>query len=208
MRNKIIDNKEGTLSFSWNPELKNYDVIMLDKHPLNTDGEGSGMFGGTVTHPDLFGYDCWISGGVSVIGECRISDGTMIEASQTKVVNTNLSGCRVFIYFGQMFESNLNNLEIYTNNFDCKNFVTAESSKFIASGHENLSILNTTLLGSLMIRTTTDNENQPNGTVIVGSELDGNIIVRGLGLEIKNSRIRSRSTIISENYLKLNNVDE
>ena len=55
MRNKIIDNKEGTLSFSWNPELKNYDVIMLDKHPLNTDGEGSGMFGGTVTHPDLFG---------------------------------------------------------------------------------------------------------------------------------------------------------
>ena len=207
MKNKIIDNKEGTLSFIWKHELNNYDVVMLDKHPLNTDGKGSGMFGGTVTHPDLFGYDCWISGGVSVIGECKISGGTIIEASQTKIVNTNLDNCRISIYFGQMFESSLNNLEIYTNNFDCKNFITAESSKFIASGHENLSIINTTLLGNLMIRTV-DNENSPNGTVIVGSELDGNIIVRGLGLEIKNSRIKSRSTIISENYLKLNNMDE
>lgn len=207
MKNKIIDNKEGTLSFIWKHELNNYDVVMLDKHPLNTDGKGSGMFGGTVTHPDLFGYDCWVSGGVSVIGECKISGGTIIEASQTKIVNTNLDNCRISIYFGQMFESNLNNLEIHTNNFDCKNFITAESSKFIASGYENLSIINTTLLGNLMIRTV-DNESSPNGTIIVGSELDGNIMVRGLGLEIKNSRIKSRSTIISENYLKLNNIDQ
>lgn len=208
MRNKIIDNKEGTLSFSWNPELKNYDVIMLDKHPLNTDGEGSGMFGGTVTHLDLFGYDCWIRGGVSVIGECKISGGTIIEGSQTKVVNTNLDNCRIFISFGQMFESNLNNLNISTNSFDCKNFITADSSKFIASGYESLSIVDTTLLGNLMIRTSVEVNKNPNKTIIVGSELDGNIMVRGLGFEIKNSRIKSRSTIISENYLKLNNVNE
>ena len=208
MRNKIIDNKEGTLSFSWNPELKNYDVIMLDKHPLNTDGEGLGMFGGTVTHPDLFGYDCWIRGGVSIIGECKISGGTIIEASQTKVVNTNLDNCRISISFGQMFESNLNNLNISTNRFDCKNFITADSSKFIASGYESLSIVDTTLLGNLMIRTSVEVNKNPNKTIIVGSELDGNIMVRGLGFEIKNSRIKSRSTIISENYLKLNNVNE
>ena len=59
-----------------------------------------------------------------------------------------------------------------------------------------------------MIRTSVYVDNDPNKTIIVGSELDGNIIVRGLGFEIKNSRIKSRSTIISENYLKLNNVNE
>lgn len=107
-----------------------------------------------------------------------------------------------------MFESNLNNLNISTNSFDCKNFITADSSKFIASGYESLSIVDTTLLGNLMIRTNVDVDNDPNKTIIVGSELDGNIIVRGLGFEIKNSRIKSRSTIISENYLKLNNVNE
>jgi hypothetical protein len=208
MKNKIIDNKEGTLSFSWNSELNNYNVVMTDKHPLNTDGEGSGIFGGTVTHPDLIGYDCWISGGVSVIGECKLSGGTIIEASFLNIVNTNLNNCRISIYFGQVFESNLNNLEISTNKFDCKNFITADSSNFIASGYESLSIVDTTLLGNLMIRTSVDVNKNPNKTIILGSELDGNIMVRGLGFEIKNSRIKSRSTIISENYLKLNNVNE
>lgn len=208
MKHEIINNKEGTLSFTWDPELNNYNVVMTDKHPLNTDGEGSDMFGGTVTHPDLFGYDCWISRGVSVIGECKITGGTIIEASFLNIVNTNLNNCRIFISFGQMFESNLNNLNISTNSFDCKNFITADSSKFVASGYESLSIVDTTLLGNLMIRTNVDVDNDPNKTIIVGSELDGNIIVRGLGFEIKNSRIKSRSTIISENYLKLNNVNE
>lgn len=208
MKHKIIDNKEGTLSFTWNPELNNYNVIMLDKHPLNTDGEGSSMFGGTVTHPDLIGYDCWISRGVSVIGECKITGGTIIEASSTEIVNTNLNNCRIYIYYGHMFGSNLNNLDITAHAFDCKEFNMTKDARLVVSGHENLSIVGTSLLGNLMVRTGIDDENDPNETNIINSEIGGNIMIRGLGFDLRNSRITPRAAIINENYLKLNNITE
>lgn len=37
MKHEIINNKEGTLSFTWDPELNNYNVVMTNKHPLNTE---------------------------------------------------------------------------------------------------------------------------------------------------------------------------
>ena len=124
------------------------------------------------------------------------------------IVNTNLNNCRISIYFGQVFESNLNNLEISTNKFDCKNFITAENSKLIASGYEDISIVDTTLLGTLMVRTGITKDNNPNGTTIVNSEIGGNVMIRGLGFELRDSRISSRALIIGENYLELKNVDE
>lgn len=208
MKHEIIDNKEGTLSFTWNPDSKNYNVIMTDKHPLNTEGEGSDMFGGTVTHPDLIGYDCWISRGVSVIGECKITGGTIIESEYVKVVNTNLDNCRIYIYYGQMFESNLNNLDIAAHAFDCKDFDMTKDARLVVSGHENLSIVRTSLLGNLMVRTSIDNDVDPNETNIINSEIGGNIMIRGLGFDLRNSRITPRAAIINENYLELNNITE
>lgn len=208
MKHKIIDNKEGTLSFTWNPKLSNYNIIMLDKHPLNTDGEGSSMFGGTVTHPDLIGYDCWIGGGVSVIGECRITGGTIIESEYVKIVNTNLDNCRIYTYYGQLFQSNLNNLNIAAHAFDCKEFNMAKDARLIVSGHENLSIVGTNLIGNLMIRTGIDDDTDPNETNIINSEIGGNIMIRGLRFNLRNSRITPRAAIINENYLELNNITE
>ena len=81
-----------------------------------------------------------------------------------------------------------------------------KDARLVVSGHENLSIVGTSLLGNLMIRTSIGDDVDPNETNIINSEIGGNIMIRGLGFDLMNSRITPRAAIINENYLELNNI--
>lgn len=70
----IITNKEETLEFTYMPEVKQYRIKALPKHPHYDKFKGKG--GCSVADPNCIGYDCWVSGGCVVKG--KILDGTII----------------------------------------------------------------------------------------------------------------------------------
>lgn len=70
-----ITNKEKTLEFTYMPEVKQYRMKALPKHPYYAKFKGN-TEGGIVKDPNCIGYDCWVSGGCVVKG--MVLDGTIL----------------------------------------------------------------------------------------------------------------------------------